>query len=428
MRRVAPSMLAREELHGLLEAGVERQTNIVSALVETVTRLVVQELLEGEQADYLGGRGRYERRREGQRGARNGYERGRLRTAEGAIDVAVPQVRDAGAPFRSTLMSFLDGNSDVLERLVTEMYARGLSTRDVEDAFRDATGELLISKSAVSEITDRLWEDYQAFIARDLSAVAVEYLFVDAIFESLRRYGAKEALLVAWCIDSDGRKHLLHLAVGNKESERCWTDFFRNLLERGMRRPTTVTSDGAPGLVNAVTAVFPQSIRIRCWFHRLGNIRAKLPDERAGEVLAHVYAVRDAPTLDAARAAADRFINSHQREYPAAVACFADDLEALLAVHRVPVRHRIRVRTTNLAERSFEEERRRTKVIPRLMEEKAAMKLVFATLIRAAERWARVSVSDIERHQLKLLRAELGLDPPPAIEKGTTGRRKAVAA
>ena len=106
----------------------------------------------------------------------------------------------------------------------------------------------------------------------------------------------------------------------------------------------------------------------------------------------------------------------------------ADDLEALLAVHRVPVRHRIRVRTTNLAERSFEEERRRTKVIPRLMEEKAAMKLVFATLIRAAERWARVSVSDIERHQLKLLRAELGLDPPPAIEKGTTGRRRAVAA
>lgn len=428
MRRVAPSMLAREELHELLEAGVERQTNIVSALVETVTRLVMQELLEGEQADYLGGRGRYERRREGQRGARNGYERGRLRTAEGAIDVAVPQVRDAGAPFRSTLMGFLDGNSDVLERLVTEMYARGLSTRDVEDAFRDATGELLISKSAVSEITDRLWEDYQAFIARDLSAVAVEYLFVDAIFESLRRYGAKEALLVAWCIDSDGRKHLLHLAVGNKESEACWTDFFRNLLERGMRRPTTVTSDGAPGLVNAVTAVFLQSIRIRCWFHRLGNIRAKLPDERAGEVLAHVYAVRDAPTLDAARAAADRFINGYQREYPAAVACFADDLEALLAVHRVPVRHRIRVRTTNLAERSFEEERRRTKVIPRLMEEKAAMKLVFATLIRAAERWARVSVSDIERHQLKLLRAELGLDPPPAIEKGTTGRRKAVAA
>ena len=158
---------------------------------ETVTRLVVQELLEGEQADYLGGRGRYERRTQGQVGSRNGYQPGRVRTAEGAFEVAVPQVRGAGEPFRSSLMGFLDGNSEVLERLVSEMYARGLSTRDVEDAFRDATGKLLISKSAVSEITDRLWEDYQAFISRDLSDIAVEYLFVDAIFESLRRHGPK---------------------------------------------------------------------------------------------------------------------------------------------------------------------------------------------------------------------------------------------
>ena len=376
--------------------------------------MVVQELLEGEQADYLGGRGRYERRGEGQVGSRNGYAPGRVRTAEGVFEVAVPQVRGAGQPFRSSLMSFLDGNSEVLERLVAEMYARGLSTRDVEDAFRDATGQPLISKSAVSEITDRLWEDYQAFISRDLSEIAVEYLFVDAIFESLRRHGAKEALLVAWCITSDGRKHLLHLAVGNKESQTCWTEFFRSMLTRGMRLPTTITSDGAPGLIAAITTCFPASIRIRCWFHRLGNIRAKLPDETAGQVLAHVYAVRDAPTLDAARAAADRFINTYGREYPAAVACFSDDLDALLAIHRVPVRHRIRVRTTNLAERSFVEERRRTKVIPRFTDEKAAMKLVFATLIRAADRWCRVSISDLERHQLRLLRAELGIDPPPA--------------
>ncbi|MBV8995286.1 MAG: IS256 family transposase [Pseudonocardiales bacterium] len=429
MQRVAPSMALRQQLQELLSGGADRGSNIVSALVETVTRLVVQELLEGEQADYLGGRGRYERRGEGQVGSRNGYEPARVRTAEGAFEVAVPQVRGAGQPFRSLLMSFLDGNSEVLERLVGEMYARGLSTRDVEDAFRDATGELLISKSAVSEITDRLWEDYQAFISRDLSDIAVEYLFVDAIFESLRRHGAKEALLVAWCIASDGRKHLLHLAVGNKESQACWTEFFRSLLGRGLRAPTTITSDGAPGLIKAITTCFPASLRIRCWFHRLGNIRTKLPDETAGSVLAHVYAVRDVPTLDAARAAADRFINTYGREYPAAVACFTEDLEALLAIHRVPVRHRIRVRTTNLAERSFVEERRRTKVIPRFTDEKAAMKLVFATLIRAADRWCRVSISDLERHQLRLLRAELGLDPPPAdADDRKTNRPNNIAA
>jgi putative transposase len=422
MRRVPPSVLVREELDRLLHGGVDEGTNLISTLVETITRLVLQELLEAEQADFLGGRGRYERR-EGRRGLRNGYEMGRVRTAEGAIDVRVPQVRGAEESYRSTLMTFLEGNSDVLERLVTEMYARGLSTRDVEDAFRDATGELLISKSAVSQITDQLWEDYQAFIARDLADIEVEYLFCDAIFESLRRQGAKEALLVAWGIDSQGRKHLLHLAVGNKESEACWTAFFRNLLERGLRLATTVTSDGAPGLVKAIEAVFPATIRIRCWFHRLANIRAKLPDEAAPEVMAHLYAVRDAPTLDAARVAADRFENTYGREFPAAVACFAEDRDALLAIHRVPVRHRIRVRTTNLAERSFEEERRRTKVIPRLMSEKATMKLAFATMMRSAQRWCRVSINDLERHQLKLLRAELGLDPPPAQHQVTRRRR-----
>lgn len=428
MRRVAPSVIASEQLQGLLARGVDRESNIVSALVETVTRLVVQELLEGEQQDFLGGRGRYDRRGGDQVGSRNGYERGRLRTAEGFIDVAVPQVRGAAEPFRSSLMGFLDGNSEVLEALVNEMYARGLSTRDVEDAFRDSTGELLISKSAVSEITDRLWEDYQAFITRDLADVEVEYLFVDAVFEALRRHGAKEALLVAWCIASDGRKHLLHLAVGNKESEACWTEFFRNMLSRGLRLPTTVTSDGAPGLINAINVCFTGSIRIRCWFHRLANIRVKLPDDRAAEVMAHVYAVRDAPSIDAARAAADRLINTYRREFPAAVACFEDDLDALLAIHRVPVRHRIRVRTTNLAERSFVEERRRTKVIGRFPDERSAMKVVFATMIRAADRWCRVSISDIERHQLKLLRAELGLDPPPANDDRKTNRRKSVAA
>ena len=428
MRRVAPSVIAREQLQRLLDGGVDQDQNIISALVQTVTRLVVQQLLEAEQADFLGGRGRYERRGDDQLGSRNGYERGRLRTAEGFVDVAVPQVRGAGEPLRSGLMSFLDGNSEVLESLVTEMYARGLSTRDVEDAFRDSTGELLISKSAVSEITDQLWEDYQAFIARDLSKVPVEYLFADAVFESLRRHGAKEALLVGWCIDSNGRKHLLHLAVGNKESAACWTEFFRGMLGRGLRMPTTITSDGAPGLINAIGACFPASIRIRCWFHRLANIRAKLPDESASEVMAHLYAVRDAPTLDAARAAADRLSNTYRREFPAAVACFQDDLDALLAIHRVPVRHRIRVRTTNLAERSFVEERRRTKVIGRFNDEKSAMKLVFATMIRAAERWCRVSISDLERHQLNLLRAELGLDPPPATNERKNPRRRSVAA
>ncbi|HZD21926.1 MAG TPA: IS256 family transposase, partial [Acidimicrobiia bacterium] len=398
MRRVPPSMLIQEELDRLLSGGVDPGENLISRLVELATSLVVQTLVEGEQTDVLGGRGRYQPRdpEAGQRGSRNGYLDSSIQTAEGRVPVRVPQVRDADGPFRSTLLSFLEGNSEVLERLAMEMYARGMSTRDVEDAFRDATGEFLLSRSAVSEITDRLWTQYEQFCSRNLSDVSVEYLFCDAIFESLRRYGAKEAVLVAWGVDSEGRKHLLHLAVGNKESEQAWTEFFRHMVNRGLRMPTSVTSDGAPGLINAINTVFGDSIRIRCWYHRLSNIRTKLPDEPAPEVMAEIRAIRDAPTLDAARTQADRVINHYRNKFPAAIACLEDDLEALLAIHRIPVRHRINVRTTNLAKRSFVEERRRSKVIPRFLDEKSAMKLVFATLIRCSQRWQRISINDLE--------------------------------
>ncbi|MGQ0680727.1 MAG: transposase [Actinomycetota bacterium] len=112
-----------------------------------------------------------------------------------------------------------------------------LSTRDVEDCFKDQAGKPMISRSAVSEITDQLWENYQQFCARDLLEIDVQYLFLDAVYESLRRYGAKKGVLAAWGTCADGRKQLLHLAVGNKESEACWTEFLRNMVGRGHRAP-----------------------------------------------------------------------------------------------------------------------------------------------------------------------------------------------
>ncbi len=430
MRKVPPSVMVREEINRALSEGVDSGSELLSTLAQLGVSYLLQQALEQEQEDFLG-RGRYERRDddasagEARRGYRNGYEDTVLATAEGEIGVRVPQVREAAGPYHSRLMEFLEGNSGALERLVTEMYARGLSTRDVEECFRDqGTGELLISRTAVSKITDKLWEDYREFCERDLSEVEVEYLFLDAIYESLRRYGAKEGILCAWAITTEGRKILLHLAVGNKESESCWTELLRDMVSRGLRTPTTVTSDGAPGLIGAVEQLFPESLRIRCWFHKMANLRSKVPEEAAQEFLAHVRSVRDAPTHEAGERAAVSLIERFSDLYPAAISCFSEDLEASLAHLKVPVRHRISVRTTNLIERSFLEERRRSKVIPRFTNEKSAMKLVFASLMRASERWSRVSVSELERQRLKLLRKELGIDPPPEPHGEVSGHKE----
>jgi transposase-like protein len=148
----------------LLNQGLDGEADVTSLVIRLGIQRVVQEMAEQDVADYLQ-REYYEHRRPEQehRGYRNGYAPGRIRTAEGEVVVQVPQVREAQETYRSRPMTFLRGNSDVLERLVVERYARGLSTRDMEDALEEATGERLLSRTAVSQITEVLWDGYDAF-------------------------------------------------------------------------------------------------------------------------------------------------------------------------------------------------------------------------------------------------------------------------
>ena len=335
-------------------------------------------------------------------------------------------MRGSDETYRSKLLEFLRGNSDVLEYLVMQMYSRGLSTRDVEDAFRDPyTGALLLSRTAVSEITDSLWEDYQLFCQRDLSDFEVEYLFLDAVYESLRRQGnVKEALLCAWGICRDGRKVLLHLALGNKESTSAWREFIRDMQQRGLPTPTLITSDGAPALIAVIEELYAYSLRLRCLMHKTRNILDKVPTAQQPQVKRAVQAIWNAPNRATADLLVEDFITRHSQDLPSATACLQDDLEACLRFLRCPPLHHKRIRTTNLIERAFEEQRRRTKVIPRFWDEKSCLKLVFASLLQASERWQNVRMSDVEVAMLTQLRRELGLEQPATCEKRPMPQRQ----
>jgi putative transposase len=413
MNRIPPSQKIGKKFEQLMSQGLEGEEDVTSMVVRLGIERVVQEMVEQEVTDYLE-RDHYQRRRPEQehRGYRNGYEAGRIRTAEGEIVVQVPQVRDAPETYRSRLMTFLRGNSDVLERLAVEMYARGLSTRDIEDALEEATGDRLLSRTAVSQITEVLWDEYEAFAQRDLSGFEVEYLFLDAVYESLRQQGGgKEGILSAWAICADGRKVMLHLALGNKESYPNWLEFLRDMVRRSLQTPVLVTTDGAPGLIRAVEEVFPDSLRQRCLAHKTRNVTDKVPDSVRAEVKNAVRAAYYAPNHEVANMIAADVLKTYQSTYPAAMRSFQDDWEASIAYLRCPAIHHKRIRTTNLLERSFLEERRRTRTIPRFFSEKSCLKLVFATLWRASQRWQSVRMSEIERQQLRLLRRELGLLP-----------------
>ena len=151
MERLSAPERTREELRALMNGELGTAAGR-GDLVRLALRLIVEEALEGEVSDALG-RERYERGEDGKAGYRNGYRPGKMKTAEGAVDYSAPQVRDTPEPFVSNVRAALSGRTRELERLAVELYARGLSTRDIEDAFTDETGQRLLSRAAVSEIT-----------------------------------------------------------------------------------------------------------------------------------------------------------------------------------------------------------------------------------------------------------------------------------
>lgn len=409
-KRIAPSEQKAQALRALLAGQAEGQNGeeLLSLLVRLSTERVWQEALEHEQAATLG-RGRYEARGE-RPGYRNGYENGTLKTAEGVLRVQVPQIRGQEEPYRSRLWQNVGVTSEVLKRLILEMYVGGMSQRDIEYSLEKAVGQFVLSKSTVSELSESLTEEYEAFRLRDLSGEAVAYLFIDTVYEPLRRWGNKTGVLCIWAICEDGRKVLLSLSTTNSESYESCLEVLRELARRGMPPPVTITTDGAPGLTKAVDTMWPKSLRIRCWFHKMQNLQQKVPAAAWPEFKALVVDMRDAPTRKKAEARRDQIVAQYQREFPEACRCLLDDAEARLNHLEVPQRHQQYVRTSNLAERAFVEERRRTKVIPHLLDERSLVQLVFAVLIRVSDRWGKKCFSEFEQQQIRSLRQRLKLD------------------
>jgi transposase-like protein len=389
-----------------------RSVNPTGNWMKQAAELIVEQMLAAEVDERLG-RASYQRLSDQQVGHRNGYKSRGLKTAEGKLEIDLPQVRGTDEPYRSAIWQALGKKTPALQKLACEMYARGLSTRDIEEllgqfgeeADADENGErrsTLLSRSAVSRVTEALWEEYEAFRKRDLSSFDVVYLFCDAVYESLRQQACcRQAILVTWAICSDGSKVLLHMGLGNKESADSWLEHFRSLVSRNLPTPITVTTDGAPGLIKAVEAMWPEAERIRCWFHKMKNVLEKVPEDQHELIKRLLQDVRDAPDHATGVKRVEDLIENHQRELPSATACLKEDLEATLAHLKLPSLHQKMIRTTNLCERSFVEERRRTKVIPHFFDEKGCLKLVFATLWRASQRWRGVRFSAMEKQQLE---------------------------
>ena len=406
MGRVPPSQGMKQLLSQWMD-GAEGADHPLDALVRLGAQYCLQVGIEHEVTEFLG-RAHYQRRATGLQGYRNGYEPRALKTPMGLLGLALPQTRQTASPFHSRLVERLGTDGAALHRLVTGMYVRGLSHRDVEGLFQDTFGERIVSKSGVSRITAQLGESFRQWRERDLGQLKVVYLFLDAIYLAARAgTNEKEGVLAAYGLLEDGKKVLLHLALGHRESYDAWLSFLHEMTARGLQEPLLVIVDGNPGLKKALREVFPHALRQRCQVHKMRNLLAKLPRSIQAKMKQLIHQVFYAETFEEGVKRGRALIARFKARYPSAMACLEEDLEACLVHLKFPREHHVRLRTTYLLERTFGEGRRRTKVIGRFPTEGACLQLLYATLITASRTWRGVQMTPAILRQLDALRQQL---------------------
>jgi putative transposase len=348
-RTVPPSAEIEAQIDQLLALGVgENPRESLSELARLGARLIIQRAVEDEFDAWLG-RARYERRPEYQRGLRNydaglrnGFRPRKLQTAEGELQIEVPQVRQAAETFASKLLPRTPKllRTEPLKALVIGAFVRGLSMRDVESLCEQA-GLGRLSKSTASRICEELRERYEAFKRRSFYDIRLVALFLDATFISVRPSGPKEGVLVAWGFTETGERVLLAVTLGMRESYEDWQALGRDLIARGLGAPMLIVADGAPGLTKAIEHCWPASDRQRCCVHRARNLYAKLP-ERERERVKHGYwqALDDAINANDAKQRLQALVDQLDKAgFTAAAKCLADDLDALVVHLRYPPRH-----------------------------------------------------------------------------------------
>ena len=423
-KRVSPAQRLRAQIDGVFSGGQDL-ARALEEVAQLGAQLLLQCAVEAEVAAFLG-RERYARlagTEDARQGMRYGYCPTTVKTTAGPITLQRPKLRNTTERFASQLFGKGVTKTNALEALVIAGFVRGLSTRDVEAALTEALGEsATVSRSTVSRICTEIKVQFEAWSARRLDDVELDYLFLDGSHFKYHANAAAEPVLAAWGIDTDGKPVFVGLDAASSESGDAWEGFLTGLGERGLACPLLVISDGAAGLIGALERTMGAALRQRCLVHRASNVLAKVPKNAQAQVKADYWAIFDVPDtiepgLDAVgyvQKRIDSFDKRWRDAYPAAVRCLLDDRDSLTVYLRFPREHWTRVRHSNFIERTFGETRRRVKVIGRLPGEHCCLKLVWAVLDRASAGWRGFTMTPAGLRLLADLRRSLH-DPPARL-------------
>lgn len=316
---------------------------------------------------------------------RNGTRARTLTTRVGSLTLNVPRHRNE--VFHSSLLENYQRNEQALIATMMEMVVQGVSTRKIEKVTEELCGAKF-SKSTVSELCKGLNKSVFEFKNRPLEK-SYPFLMLDALYIKVRedfRVRSK-AFLVAFGINEDGRKEILGFDVCENETEYHWESFLRNLKERGLKDVDLAISDGNPGLISAIRKELPKAGWQRCQVHFTRNILGAAPKRYQNGLAEELREMFLATTVEEAREKRNKIIEEYQDVAAKAVNILDEGFEDSMNVMCLPLKYRIKLRTTNLLERENRELRRREMVISIFPNVDSALRLMGAVLLDHHNEW-----------------------------------------
>jgi putative transposase len=324
-------------------------------------------------------------------------------TSAGAVEVTAPRVNDKRVyaatgerqRFSSAILPPWARKTPKITEVLPLLYLHGLSSGDFVPALGQFLGSTKgLSPAAITKLTETWKAEQRAFSERDLSDVDFVYLWADGIHVNIRLEDHKLCLLVMIGVRADGRKELVALTDGYRESTESWADLLRDCKRRGMRAPVLAVGD-ALGFWGALREVFPETREQRCWFHKAANVLAALPKSAHPGVKKALAEIWNAEDRSHGLAAVKAFDAAYGVKFGKAVAKITDDVEELLAFYDYPAQHWVHLRTTNPIESTFATVRHRTKVTKGPGSRAAGLAMAFKLIESAEARWRAVNAPEL---------------------------------
>lgn len=377
--------------------------SVADALTEVLqrgARELLQQAVEAEVAEAIAEFAALKDEQGRQRVVRNGYlpER-RIQTGIGEVAVRAPRVRDRAGElkFSSRILPPYLRRTRSLDELLPWLYLKGLSSSDFSGALTALLGPAApgLSAATICRLKE-IWRlEYEQWRQRSLSDKEYVYVWADGIYFGVRLEDARQCMLVVIGATKEGRKELLGLTDGYRESEASWKELLLELKERGLTvDPKLAIGDGSLGFWKALPQVFGSTRTQRCWKHKTANVLNKLPKGLQAKAKAELNDIWMAESRAAAEQAFDNFLLSYESKYPKASECLNKDRPALLTFYDFPALHWQHIRTTNPIESTFATVRLRTNKTRGCVARGGMLAMVFKLTKVAEQKWYKLKGSE----------------------------------